>query len=104
MNQQELKDIVKGDELRIEQILENFNCCNELKRVLIPALEKLETHCIQFGIEKMRNDPLTIEEKKEYFKMQDKYHNLDYRYKKLSEICKIKGIELRKEFKKFQEN
>lgn len=104
MNIKELKDIVKGDELRIAKILDNFNCCNELKRTLVPALEQLETHCIKFGIEKMRNNPLTIEEKREYFKMQDKYHNLDYRYKKLKEICKNNGIDVRKEFKKYQED
>lgn len=93
-----LKDIIKGDELRIASILEKYNSCDGLVKQISQAIGTLETHCVQYG--------LSIEEKKEYKELQAKYYELEARYeytKKANRRNTREVYNLRNEVKRLRE-
>lgn len=106
MNTSELKDIIKGDELRIASILEKYNSCDGMVKQISQAIGTLETHCVQYGLSVEVNGELLVGEKKEFKELQSKYYELEARHEYSKEVNQkniMRIADLKKEVKNLRE-
>ena len=81
-------DFVKGDELRIKNILEKYGCCKSEMKELMTAISQLEEHCVQYGIAKTDEGCLPKGEREEYAELKRKYYDLEAMYDNNKEVRK----------------
>ncbi len=106
MNTLILKDIIKGDELRIASILEKYNSCDGMVKQISQAIEILETHCVQYGLSMSINGELLTGERKEFEELQTKYYELEARHEYSKAVNKKNTREvanLRRDLKNLKE-